>query len=203
MQFLGAYLNLTSYWHPLLPPPSPNPYCSVNFEKKGKLSHLTFYPYNFHLFSEHGSIKIQCSDEHLLNSFSSVQIYVSWFALPQAIMSSLISEKNSLVPIDQSRNTPWKSWCSWNSWCTGCLPDLSLWSRAGSISRDCGSSFPACGANLMLRGLMQIFTSCRRSKGPVSLNVAAAAGEAAVWVPAKAGVRQRCSGAHKYLTPIW
>lgn len=34
MQLLGAYLNFPSYWHPLLPPPPPYPYYSVNFEKK-------------------------------------------------------------------------------------------------------------------------------------------------------------------------
>lgn len=40
--------------------------------------------------------------KHLLNSFSHVQVYLFCFALPQAILSSLILENNSLIPLDQS-----------------------------------------------------------------------------------------------------
>lgn len=39
---------------------------------------------------------------HFLNSFSHVQVYLFCFALPQAILSSLILENNSLIPLDQS-----------------------------------------------------------------------------------------------------
>lgn len=136
---------------------------------------------------------------NLLNSFSSVQDYLSWFAVPQAILSSLISENNSLVPLDQSRNTPWKGWC------TGCLPDLSLWSGAGSIRSNCACSFPAYGASLVPRGVMLISTSCRRSKGSVSSPAAAAAAEPAMWVPAKGGGAAAAVlwQTDKYLPLIW
>lgn len=43
-----------------------------------------------------------CRIIHLLNSFSHVQVYLFCFALPQAILSSLILENNSLIPLDQS-----------------------------------------------------------------------------------------------------
>lgn len=133
--------------------------CKLRKKEKKKLNHPAFSPYHFHLNLVQGNSQMHCRVTHLLNSFSHVCVYLFCFALPQAILSSLISENNSLIPLDQSRDTPWKGWC------TGCLPDLFLWSGAGSICSGCASSFQVQEGSLLPKDLMPISTSCKRSEG--------------------------------------
>lgn len=71
-------------------------------KRREKKKHIAFSPYHFHLSSEQGSSWMYSRIKHLLNSFSHVQVYLFCFALPQAILSSLILENNSLIPLDQS-----------------------------------------------------------------------------------------------------
>lgn len=173
MQFLGATCisSLTT---------APLP-AKVNVKKEKNLNHLAICLSYFNLPSERGSSQTHCRVTHLLNSFSSVRVYLFCFALPQAILSSLISENNSLIPLDQSRDSLWKSRC------TGCLRDLSLRSGAGSICSDCTSSFQVQKTN------EGPDVSCRRCEGSAPSTVLAspeqsllaAADEPAVWVLAK------------------
>ena len=116
--------------------------CHINLKNEKKLNHL--------------AVCLLCKSmakctavTYLLNTFSYVQDFLFCFAVPQPILSSLISENNSLLPLDQSKDAPCKGWC------TGCLPDLSLWSGAFSICSNCASSFQVHKGSLIPKGWCQ------------------------------------------------
>lgn len=85
---------------------------------------------------------------HHLNSFSHVQIYLFCFALPQAILWSLISQNKSYSSRSKQRHS-----------CDGSPQDLSLWSGTGSICSNCGFSFQVKEVSLILKGKVPVSMS--------------------------------------------